>query len=431
MGSWSRWDLDDLGGSVTSVVFVHGTGVRAKSYEKSFARVVSGLGRVRAEIRVARCFWGEEHGASLGLGGASLPVRTKNRGVGGDGALDEDDPLAVWALLEVDPLAELREFAQAAHDGGEETGFAPGRVDPWETVADKVRGLTLEPVAPEAEESGGSLPRLIADLVPHLDAAAGRVADEISGSLGGTSAADGIEPIAARAVYALAVQRAEGPYGDDEPLAVDGADRDTVVGALSDQLGGTDRSGFVAGAAKGVAVRALNSYLSPLSALAHTFRGGITRGSVPASGDILRYQVRGAGVRDAIRAAARDAVESGNGPVVLLAHSLGGIACVDLLAEPDPPAGVELLVTVGSQAPFLYELDALTALRRDEPLPAAFPRWINVYDERDLLGFVGEKVFPGRVTDLRVNTRQPFPRAHTSYFAHQRLYDLLAPELPK
>ncbi|OPF78218.1 hypothetical protein VT50_0220130 [Streptomyces antioxidans] len=441
---------------MTSVVFVHGTGVRAKSYEKSLARVVSGLGRVRADIRVARCFWGEEHGASLGLGGASLPVRTKNRGAGDDGLLDEDDPLAVWALLEVDPLAELREFAQAVRDDDEETGFVPGRVDPWETIADKVRALTLESVAPRSAASaasvapeagkpelapgsaapaagqpGGGLPRLIADLAPHLDEAADRVADEISGSLGGTSPADGIEPIAARAVYALAVQRAEGPYRDDDPLAVDGADRDAVVGALTERLGGTDRSGFVAGAAKGVAVRALNSYLSPLSSLARTFRGGITKGSVPASGDILRYQVRGAGVRAAIRAAVRDATESGDGPVVLLAHSLGGIACVDLLAEPDPPAGVELLVTVGSQAPFLYELDALTALRRDEPLPAAFPRWINVYDEQDLLGFVGEKVFPGRVTDLRVNTRQPFPRAHTSYFAHQRLYDLLAPELPK
>ncbi|TMU94769.1 hypothetical protein [Streptomyces sp. DASNCL29] len=415
---------------MTSVVFVHGTGVRAKSYEKSFARVMSGLGRVRADVRVARCFWGEEHGASLGLGGASLPVRTKNRGLGGDGALDEDDPLAVWALLEVDPLAELREFAEAAkarRGGGSRAGFAPGRQDPWQVVADTARGLSLEGVA----DGGGSLDELVSDIAPHLGAAGGRVAQEISRALGGTPPADGIEPIAARAVYALAVQRAEGPRGDGEPLAVDGADRDTVVGVLTDRLGGAGRGGFVAGAAKGVAVRALNSYLSPLSSLAHTFRGGITKGAVPASGDILRYQVRGAGVRAAIRTAVREATESGAGPVVLLAHSLGGIACVDLLAEPEPPAGVELLVTVGSQAPFLYELDALTALRRDDPLPAAFPRWLNVYDEQDLLGFVGEKVFPDRVTDLRVNTRQPFPRAHTSYFAHQRLYDLLAPELPK
>ncbi|WNE96450.1 hypothetical protein PS467_14455 [Streptomyces luomodiensis] len=414
---------------MTSVVFVHGTGVRAKSYEKSFARVVSGLGRVRAEVRVVRCFWGEEHGASLGLDGASVPVRTRNRGLGDDGPLDEDDPLAVWALLEVDPLAELREFAEAARarrGAGARPGFAPGRQDPWRAIADTVRGLSLEGVA----GGGESLDELVRDLAPHLGPAGGRVAQEISRSLGGTPPADGIEAIAARAVYALAVQRAEGPQGADEPLAVDGADRDTVVGALTDRLGGTDRGGFVARAAKGVAVRALNSYLSPLSSLAHTFRGGITKGSVPASGDILRYQVRGAGVRAAIRTAVDEAVAAGDGPVVLLAHSLGGIACADLLAEPDPPAGVELLVTVGSQAPFLYELDALTALRRGDPLPAAFPRWINVYDEQDLLGFVGAKVFPGRVTDVRVDTRQPFPRAHTSYFAHQRLYDLLAPELP-
>ncbi|MEU2208281.1 hypothetical protein AB0B95_06180 [Streptomyces hygroscopicus] len=454
---------------MTSVVFVHGTGVRAKSYEKSFARVVNGLGRVRAEVRVVRCLWGEEHGASLGLDGASVPVRSKNRGIGGGELLDEDDPLAVWALLEVDPLAELREFAEAARarrGGGARVGFAPGRQDPWHTIADRVRGLSLAGVS-GGEESvegasggglslagvagggesvagvsgggeslagvsggGGSPAELVSDLAPHLGPAAGRVAHEISRTLGGTPPADGIEAIAARAVYALAVQRAEGPDGADEPLPVDGADRDAVVGALTDQLGGTDRGGFAARAAKGVAVRALNSYLSPLSSLAHSFRSGITRGSVPAGGDILRYQARGAGVRAAIRAAVREAVDSGHGPVVLLAHSLGGIACVDLLAEPDPPAGVELLVTVGSQAPFLYELDALTALRRGEPLPAAFPRWINVYDEHDLLGFVGAKVFPGRVTDLRVDTRQPFPRAHTSYFAHHRLYELLAPELP-
>ncbi|MFI0778113.1 hypothetical protein [Streptomyces sp. NPDC021212] len=416
---------------MTSVVFVHGTGVRATAYEKSLARVMSGLGRVRADIRVVRCFWGEHHGASLGLGGASVPVRAKSRGVGGDDLLDEDDPLAVWALLEVDPLAELREFAEVAkarRGGGARAGFAPGRQDPWQAVADRVRGLGLDAVT----GGGGSLDELVSDLAPHLGPAGGRVAQEISRTLGGLPPADGIAAIAARAVYALAVQRAEGLHGDGEPLAVDGADRDTVVGALTDQLGGADRGGPAVRAAKGVAVRALNSYLSPLSSLAHTFRGGITRGAVPASGDILRYQVRGAGVRAAIRTAVREAAAGDAGPVVLLAHSLGGIACVDLLADPtERPPEVDLLVTVGSQAPFLYELDALTALRRGEPLPGAFPRWINVYDEQDLLGFVGEKVFPGRVTDLRVNTRQPFPRAHTSYFAHQRLYDLLAPELPK
>ncbi|MEU8823417.1 hypothetical protein [Streptomyces sp. NPDC048636] len=414
---------------MTSVVFVHGTGVRATSYDKSLSGVESGLARVRPDVRVVRCFWGEDHGASLGLDGASIPVRTTHRGVPDGGVPDEDDPLALWALLEAEPLAELWEFTETAAGDGGDMGFAPGRVDPWETVADKVRGLTLAGVA-----DGGrtGLRQLVADLAPGLDEAAERVADEISRALGGAPPADGVEVIAARAVYALALRSAETVRDIDELLPVDGADRDTVVGALADQLGGADRGGIVSRAARGVGGRMLNSYLSPLSSLAQVFRGGITKGSVPAGGDILRYQARGAGVRAAIAAAVREAAGSGGGPVVLLAHSLGGIACVDLLADAaGPPPGVELLVTVGSQAPFLYELDALTSLRRGEPLPGGFPRWINVYDEHDLLGFVGAKVFPGRVTDLRVTTRQPFPRAHTSYFAHPRLYDLLAPELPR
>ncbi|WP_432010721.1 hypothetical protein [Streptomyces cucumeris] len=412
---------------MTGVVFVHGTGVRAASYDKSFARVRDGLERVRPDVRAVRCFWGEEHGASLGLDGASVPVRTGNRGAG-DTGFDDGDPLALWALLEAEPLAELREFTETARGDDGDTGFAPGRVDPWETVADKVRALSLAGVGDTARPG---LRRLVADLAPALDGAAERVADEISRELGGAPYTEGVGAVAARAVYALALNSAETAGDIDALLPVDGADRDTVVGALTDQLGGADRGGVVSRAARGVGGRMLNSYLSPLSSLARTFRGGITRGSVPAGGDILRYQARGAGVRAAIAAAVREAADGG-GPVVLLAHSLGGIACVDLLADAaGPPPGVELLVTVGSQAPFLYELDALTSLRRGTPLPAAFPRWINVYDEHDLLGFVGGEVFPGRVTDLRVTTRQPFPRAHTSYFAHQRLYDLLGPELPR
>ncbi|MFE2679453.1 hypothetical protein ACFXEZ_37490, partial [Streptomyces hygroscopicus] len=291
---------------MTSVVFVHGTGVRAKSYEKSFARVVNGLGRVRAEVRVVRCLWGEEHGASLGLDGASVPVRSKNRGVGGGELLDEDDPLAVWALLEVDPLAELREFAEAARarrGGGARTGFAPGRQDPWHTIADRVRGLSLAGVSGGGESlagmsggvegasgggeslaevpggggGGGSPAELVSDLAPHLGPAAGRVAHEISRTLGGTPPADGIEAIAARAVYALAVQRAEGPDGAGEPLPVDGADRDAVVGALTDQLGGTDRGGVAAPPPQGGAGRALKNKHKPHSTTSPTHSPRVTR----------------------------------------------------------------------------------------------------------------------------------------------------------
>ena len=116
-------------------------------------------------------------------------------------------------------------------------------------------------------------------------------------------------------------------------------------------------------------------------------------------------------------------------PVVLVAHSLGGIASVELLATRALPA-VELLVTVGSQAPFLYELNALPTLPFGAELPPTVPRWVNVFDRRDLLGYTGAGVFPGRVEDREVDNRAPFPRSHSAYFANERFYAVLDEVLP-
>ena len=86
------------------------------------------------------------------------------------------------------------------------------------------------------------------------------------------------------------------------------------------------------------------------------------------------YLARGDAIRDFI--AAR--IEAVPGPVLLVAHSLGGIACVDLLARKDLPK-VKLLVTVGSQAYFLYEINALPSRKWGEKLPCHFPSWLNIY----------------------------------------------------
>ncbi|MFI6703765.1 hypothetical protein ACIBJC_33325 [Streptomyces sp. NPDC050509] len=455
---------------MTSVVFVHGTGVREKAYERRFARVSRAFARVRPDVPVVRCFWGDVHGARLALGGVSLPVRGKDRGFGAD---DPDDPLALWSLLEADPLAELHAFAEAAaaDEAGGGSGFALGRRDPWEGIAERVRDQAREPLAESDDGTDGSdgtdgadgsdgegalegARQLAAELAPFTGEAADRVAGAISLALGGVPYVPGIEPVAARAVLALALCLAEddeagddeagGGDGADEPLPVDGADRDVLVRRLADRLGGTDR-GATGTALKWAGGRLATPFLWPMSSAVRRTRGLLTTAAVPAGGDILRYQARGGAIRAAIVEAVRTAAEADPGPVVLLAHSLGGIACVDLFAGRKPEAAdagagasgadpvlerVALLATVGSQAPFLYELDALSALGRGEPLPAAFPRWINFYDERDLLGFVGSRVFPGRVTDVRVDTRQPFPRAHSAYFAHRPLYKRLAAELP-
>jgi pimeloyl-ACP methyl ester carboxylesterase len=141
--------------------------------------------------------------------------------------------------------------------------------------------------------------------------------------------------------------------------------------------------------------------------------------------DILLYQSRG----DRIRSFIQETIQQAEPPVVLLAHSLGGIACVDLLVK-QPLSQVALLVTVGSQAPFLYEINALPSLEYGEPLPEHFPNWLNIYDLRDFLSYVGANVFPNKVQDVLVDNKQPFPRSHSAYWTNPATWNAIVPRLP-
>jgi hypothetical protein len=102
---------------------------------------------------------------------------------------------------------------------------------------------------------------------------------------------------------------------------------------------------------------------------------------------------------------------------------------VDLLVSRHLPA-VRLLITVGSQAPYLYELNALPTLEFGQALPPSVPPWVNIYDRRDLLGYAGEGVFPGRVKDRVVDNRAPFPRSHSAYFGNDDFYSIVNEVLP-
>jgi hypothetical protein len=130
-------------------------------------------------------------------------------------------------------------------------------------------------------------------------------------------------------------------------------------------------------------------------------RGAISDGAYPFAGDIMVYQAKGKKIRDYIRSQ----IELVETLVVLLAHSLGGISCVDLPIEEDLRDRVKLLITVGSQAPFLYEIDALPSLNFGKPLPEHFPQWLNIYDLRDFLNYIGGEVFLGKVRDVEVDNR--------------------------
>ena len=397
------------GGKLTTVIFVHGTGVREPAFSTTFARIGAELRLRSPEIDVEPCYWGEAAGARLWHGGASVPSYDTTRGIAPD---DEEEEIALWSILYQDPLWELRMLALAGPPGGE---LPPGRLPPGDVLDAAAR--TLEPsgeLAAAVQEAGLAATfwparEVIVSAAPYRGAVAAA-----GDSLGGLRLA------VARAIVAEALAEQGALEGSAVAAVPDAAARDRVIVLLTDALGGQERgvTELIGASVRGVVLR-------PATALAVRRRGAITDATTPAAGDILLYQSRGAAIRDFIA----NAVTRTDGQAVLIAHSLGGIAAVDLLAGRSFPK-VGLLVTVGSQAPLLYEIGAQVSLRHHDPLPAHFPPWLNIYDLHDLLSYIAEPLFPGRVTDVEVRNGQPFPQSHSAYWANPAVWDAVTARLP-
>jgi hypothetical protein len=156
----------------------------------------------------------------------------------------------------------------------------------------------------------------------------------------------------------------------------------------------------------------------------------VSVGSLPFLGDILYYQKRG----EEIRAMVEQAIAEADAPVVVLGHSLGGIVLVDLLTQDSPPH-IDAIVTVGSQSPLFYAIDALDRMRRhdDGPQPRPFSPWLNIYDRADILSFVAARVFPGdrRIRDEEIASGVPFPSSHSAYFHQPQVFELIHDFWPK
>ncbi|MET7698550.1 hypothetical protein [Streptomyces sp. NPDC005485] len=400
-------------------IFVHGTGVRRERYEKLADLVSTGLRARLPKAELESVYWGDAHGAELSAGGASVPGADRVRGAEGAGSpLDEET--AVWALLLADPLCELRVLAECAAASEDELE-APGVRGVGSQVAERIDELTAD-MAPsgefallfEATGLAGSYPSAVEQVA---------VSAEFADACGAVADAPGLSELVsatARAVVAGALAGA----GDEAWCT--GDERDKLVDLVVARLGGTGR--FPGGRAAAV-LGALALRLTTQPALDH-WRTPLTARAVPALGDILRYQARGGPLRDHLERVITSSPE----PAVVIGHSLGGIALVDLCAlaaigqtaTPRP----HLLVTVGSQAPFLHELGALTGLPPSAGLPPGFPRWLNIYDRKDLLAYRAEPVFPGdpRVTDHEVSSRQPFPLSHSAYWKLDAVYHRIVEE---
>ncbi|MEU2158729.1 hypothetical protein ABZ532_27590 [Streptomyces sp. NPDC019396] len=383
-----------------SVIFVHGTGVREESYGDTFGTVRAALLELRPEADVRGCFWGRGAGAGLALDGVSIPGYART-----GGGRQEDADVAVWGVLYLDPGYELRLLGLRPP-----VASGMGRA---QSPAQKLHA-ELTAYAPSPEVRDAFAKRGLDGL---LEGAVRTVADSPELRDAVATAGDGgyeHRHAFARAVVATALAEAAERGAD----SVDGVERDVLLSVLSADLHTQGRSlaGSVAKAAATPALLALTWH-------ARRRRGALNDGLLlPAVGDILRYQARGQGLRELIK---RTVEHAPGDAVTVIAHSLGGVACVDLLVQ-EELGRVDQLVTVGSQAPFFYEAGALVSLEHPQVPPDHFPRrWLNLYDRRDLLSFRAAEVFPKHAFDHEVDNRQPFPFAHSAYWSNRRVWDAI------
>lgn len=383
---------------MTTVLFLHGTGARKPVLDARMRRINAGLAKARPGLSAELCYWGA-HGAELLADGTSFYFDAAGNENAGEAAEpDERDEADLWAQLMSDPLYEIR-IRQ----------FVPPPAGvPGPTIAERMRDLPEAPaLAAELAELG--LTDAFAAAVPAITGTR-----EFSAAFDrSTTTAGPTESMLARALvaYCLAAAAASGAW-----LASD--TRDRLLAAVLSAFGVPDQG--LEELTDGLKLWAKRTAYWGWAV--HPVLRNRRREEVGRLADIVYYQARGAEIREFVRKEIRNQP----GPVVLLAHSLGGIIAFDLLAGPDTDGldQVKLLVTVGSQAPLLYELNALACgLKWPRPLPDSFtPAWVNIYDRRDLLAYAGDTLFHGRCRDVPVGTGTAFPAAHEAYWDTAEVY---------
>ena len=373
-----------------SLIFVHGTGVRLKDYLSNITNAKklaksSGLSEIFVE-----CAWGDALGVEFE--GKSLPDPPSPEKL-----KEEEADFAEWNWQFEEPLFYLNLLT--LRDSKVAVSFPmPGVKPDWQKLWDQIAAyqpskelcLLLERGAisafwPDAwsQIMHSPIPRLAFEASAHeLPEASRALARALVAQLH-VCAVKAKAPAPSRALRTSLCMRLL-------------ADWKQEVYGLGD---------FFAKFVKHTATQALRNH-----------RGRFSDAAALPVGDILLYQSRGHEVREFIRYK----IEHAEPPVTLVAHSLGGIACVDLLALPNAPK-VDRLVTAGSQSPLLYEIGALYSLKPPQPLPQGFPPWLNLYDRNDFLSYVAGRLWP-TVVDVEIESGQPFPDSHSAYFGNDHVW---------
>jgi hypothetical protein len=371
-----------------SIVLVHGTGVRLKNYLSGFGIAEKVAQDCSLKRQLVPCAWGDPLGVEFD--GLSLPDRPSAQKI-----KKAEEEFAHWVWLLDDPLLELSMLG--APDG---KPAGDGFVDPegkasYEQNLEKAKayvpGLDFDALLVRYE---------LADVwKPARDLILSSTVTETA-----FKASEQVPQEAFRALArALVAQMHVETVARSRPAPV-ALHRDKLVTRLlldwQQQVFGVSEK-FMEFAA-----RAPTRYV-------RSRRDALNTAAALPLGDVLLYQANGKTIRSFIKSK----IEKAPGPVTLVAHSLGGVACVDLLALEEIPK-VDGLVTLGSQSSFMHEIGSLASLKPGEKLRDGFPKWLNIFDRNDFLSFYASRLFP-HVIDFEVSSGQPFPESHSAYLGNE------------
>jgi hypothetical protein len=376
----------------STLLFVHGTGVRSESYSHTLKQVVSKVDEFHLPCCVESCDWGDVYG--IDFDGLSLPDPPKRS--------EEDAARAYrWEYLQLDPLFDLRLWCTPAAE-------PPPKVLGAKSAAAVLWDNAVSKYIEEYDNKIALIELLHCNQIEEFFLPAWNKV-VITGLPKQAFVSAGNDGPAVSRVFAEAVvaQMMHDAAAVQLPIPISPRTGDKIVTVLLFDWNQ---------AAKGLKDLFLRFFGSATKTIVRPLRTGASRAIAPAIGDILHYQAVGHQIREMLR----KKIESIPGDIFVLAHSLGGIACFELMVEArrdgaNGLADVKGLITAGSQAPLLYEINALQTLAKGTPLPTGFPKWLNLYDENDLLSYRANRLFDAQ-PDKQVDSMLPPLEAHSAYW---------------
>jgi hypothetical protein len=409
-----------------------------------FEQIQFALAQRRPDLTVTACTWGDHLGAHLHAGGASIPRYDMQSMQSNDNAAlayqeqeqatSHASHTALWNQLQQDPWHELRLRICIYEEQKKQTLSAYEPRNYGRSIALHKLRSSRTTNQPDWQELDARLHTQNLPLTLQIKLATTNISDQFNSAqqvlfsssiyqqalltITNQTEISTFASQLARVLIALTLQQTT---GQPEAGIINPRLRDEIVALLTVEF-----------------TRSLHGdILKPIGQWQQLTRSLFTRSQqerrrrvlldmfTPFMGDIIFYQARGEQLRELLLEHIRHVTP----PITLLAHSLGGVACVDILVQHHLPE-VHTLVTAGSQAPLLYEMDMLQSLPFGQSLPAHFPPWLNIYDMRDILSYVGGDLFPGRIQDVRVNNRHAYPQAHNIYWTNPETWQAVLPMLP-